>query len=59
MDTSQIRKTIFEYIKKEYSDIEPISTSEDLDCNIEKKCECGSEKCKFPIHSDWCPKYTK
>lgn len=24
---------------------------------VEPKCECGSDKVKSPIHSDWCPKY--
>jgi hypothetical protein len=23
------------------------------------KCECGADKCKLPIHSEWCPKYEK
>ncbi len=22
-------------------------------------CECGAEKCKSNIHSDWCPKCVK
>lgn len=22
-------------------------------------CECGSEKCNLPFHSDWCPKYIR
>jgi len=25
--------------------------------DLSSKCECGAEKCKSNIHSDWCPKH--
>lgn len=28
-----------------------------IDMTYATKCECGSEKCKLPTHSSWCPKY--
>jgi hypothetical protein len=48
-------------------DLDPISTSEEpehFEIKVlgtqkvfEIKCECGAEKCGFPKHSDYCPKY--
>ncbi len=49
-------------------DLDPIATSEeeplvnhtfkiDIKYAAPKKCECGAEKCGFPKHSDYCPKY--
>jgi hypothetical protein len=48
-------------------DLDPIATSEEeplvnhtfkIEVKYAKKCECGAEKCGFPKHSDYCPKYT-
>lgn len=57
---------------KQYTDTQPISTSEEEDIQYVRKnimeslkipkeylkCECGAEKCNT-THSDWCPKYRK
>lgn len=47
-------------------DLDPISTSEEetwvihdfkIDIKYKQDCECGADKCGFPKHSDYCPKY--
>ena len=30
---------------------------DDVEKDMNLKCECGAEKCNLPYHSDWCPKY--
>ncbi len=44
--------------------LDRIATQDDLIAaiikarTIVKICECGAEKCKSDIHSEWCPKWT-
>jgi hypothetical protein len=37
----------------------PESERSEKTIKAEIKCECGSEKCNLPVHSDWCMKYKK
>jgi len=35
----------------------PQNVGQQPECEVIYKCECGSEKCGSPRHSDWCPKH--
>jgi len=56
----RVKEQLFESNKYFWDDDDdtPVVDEEDVPSWL-PKCECGADKCKLPVHSEWCPKYIK